>query len=479
MPGEIREKCAVAAVGTADPQFDAAPMVYESLFAMQHRGTEASGIGVQHPDLGTLAHRGRGMVIDVFDHDAFSRLQGGTAIGHNRYSTSGGKNGEHPQPFIETSVGLGLTMNGNIPDTSGLSEYLESKGIKTRYLNDTEMAGQVIAHYLRQGNDLPKSVEFSYPLMNGAFSCVAMRDDVLVAFRDPYGIRPFAFGYTPAGDAVLASETCGLDILDAEYFREVAPGEMIVIGDDRKIESRQLAEGQPKLDIFEMVYFARHDSYLYGQRVNEVRRRFGEQLALEHPPITGKSGNELVVPVPDTSIPAAEGYAQALGLEHSQAIIKNRYIGRTFIKPSQEERLGHLRRKHNVISERVEGRDVILIDDSIVRLNTLPKLVQLVNSLGARSVSALIASPPVRFPDFYGIDIPSQKELAAANLTLPQIKERLGNGRGCNYLGYLSLEGMVQATGLDYEKFNLSCFNGEYPIDIGDRHKDIIVPVRW
>jgi amidophosphoribosyltransferase len=225
--------------------------------------------------------------------------------------------------------------------------------------------------------------------------------------------------------------------------------------------------------MFEFVYFARHDSLLYGQRVNEVRRRFGEQLAEQHPPQMNDSDNVLVVPVPDTSIPAAEGYAEKLGLRHRQAIIKNRYIGRTFMQATDGLRNEQLRRKHNTIPEAIKGRDIILIDDSIVRLNTMPRLVKLAFVSGARSVSVLVASPPVRFPDYYGIDTPQQSELAAANMTVEQMREKTGS----RYLGFLSLSRMVKATGLRAEEFNLSCFNGDYPIGIGYRKNEVTAPI--
>jgi amidophosphoribosyltransferase len=324
------------------------------------------------------------------------------------------------------------------------------------------------------GQDLPTAVENAYPLLTGAFSCVGVHDNTLVAFRDPYGIRPLALGHFN-DNQVISSETCGLDILNAEYDREIKPGELVIISDDGKIETRQLADGTDKLDMFEFVYFARHDSRLYGKTVNEVRRRFGEELALEHGALHDDGDNVVVVPVPDTSIPEAEGYAQSLGLDMTQAIIKNRYIGRTFMQPTDQARRTQLRRKHNIISERIKGRDVVLIDDSIVRLNTMPNLVQRMHQIGAKTVSVLIGSPPVRFPDYYGIDTPHQSELAAANMTVAEMKKAINED--CHYLGFLSLERMVRATDLPADMFNLSCFTGEYPIDIGRRKREISAPV--
>lgn len=470
MAGEAKEKCAVAAVVSSEGDPLAAGMLYESLFAMQHRGTEASGIATLQADNSLRTHRDLGMVRDVYNKDIIGNLGGVTGIGHNRYSTSGSKQ-DHPQPYRDEEVGFAFAHNGNLPVTSYLETVLGKHGIQHQHLNDSEMAGSVIAQNLRYGHDLPAAVELAYPLMKGAFSCVAMHNGTVVAFRDQNGIRPLALG-TFDGGYVVTSETAGLDIVDATYQREVNPGEMIIINDG-EIESRQLAEPDPKLDMFEFVYFARHDSELYGQRVNEVRRKQGEQLAEEHGALFDDTANVLVVPVPDTSIPAAEGFAEKLGLKQRQAIIKNRYIGRTFIQPSHDTRRQNLRRKHNMIPEAILGKDIILIDDSIVRLNTLPRLVELAHQAGARSVSVLIASPPVRFPDHYGIDTPHQKELAAANMTVEQMRKKVG----CKYLGFLSLSRLIEATGMPADMFNLSCFNREYPVSIGDHANEIQTPV--
>ncbi len=468
---EAREKCGVAAIVTNDPEISASELVYENLFAMQHRGAEASGIASLTSDGHLQSHRERGLVRDVYAAKDIRRLAGKIAIGHNRYSTSGSKL-RHPQPYKDPSVGFALGHNGNLPITTFLERYLSSNNIKTTKINDSEMMGLAIAQQIRGGQDLPSAVELAYPLFKGAFSCVAMHDDLVVAFRDSKGIRPLAMGSFEDGK-VIASETCALDIIDATYDREVGPGEMVIIARDGSVESRQISDGKSKLDMFEFVYFARHDSRLYDKSVNEVRRNFGYQLADQHPPITDKLDNVVVVPIPDTSTPAAEGYAERLGVMHRHAVIKNRYIGRTFMYPDQVQRKQQLRRKHNMIPEAVKGKDVILIDDSVVRLNTLPNLVKLAKLCGARTVSALIASPPVRFPDYYGIDTPKQSELAAANLTIEEMRDKIE----CNYLGFLSLSRTVEATGLPPDMFNLSCFNGEYPIGIGYRKSEVHMPV--
>lgn len=468
--GEAREKCAVAAIVSTEGEEIAAGMLRESLFAMQHRGPEASGIATLQADASLRTHRDLGLVKDVYSPETLKSLGGLAGIGHNRYSTSGSKL-DHPQPYRDNAVGFAFAHNGNLPITSFLETILSKHSINPRHLNDSEMAGSVIAQNLRYGHDLPAAVELAYPLMKGAFSCVAMHDGMVVAFRDPNGIRPLALGSFEGGFAI-ASETAGLDINDVNYDREVQPGEMVIVTDSG-VESKQLGEPDSKLDMFEFVYFARHDSHLYGQSVNEVRRRQGEQLADQHGALFEDTSNVLVVPVPDTSIPAAEGFAETLRLANRQVIIKNRYIGRTFIQPGNTARRENLRRKHNIIHEAVTGKDIILIDDSIVRLNTLPRLVALAHQAGAKSVSALIASPPVRFPDHYGIDTPHQKELAAANMTVEEMRQKIG----CKYLGFLSLSRLVAATRMPADMFNLSCFTGEYPVSIGDHASQISAPV--
>lgn len=472
MAGEAREKCGVVGVVGNDEYFPASEVAAEVLFAMQHRGAEAAGEAVSRQNGDTAYLRGNGLAPHVLRPEYLRTLIGNTAIGHNRYSTSGSKT-DHPQPVVDEDLGLAFAHNGNLPDTSRTEQFLESRHIRTGRLNDSEMMSRVIGEFIRKGKDLPDAVAASTDYFEGAYSCVAMHDGAVVAFRDPKGIRPLSIGRAEEGWFAVASETCGLDIIDAEFVRDVVPGEMVVMTSG-KLESSRFAEDDPKLDMFEFVYFSRHDSMLGGERVNEVRRRFGRQLAIEHPPVFDR-GETVVIPVPDTSVPAAEGYAEALGLAHRQSVIKNRFVGRTFMQPTDLERKLHLRRKHNIIPEDIVGKDIIFIDDSIVRLNTMPILVELASQANPRSISVLIASPPVRFPDFYGIDTPKQSELAAANMGRHKMTRKIG----CSYLGFLSLEGMIDATRMPAERFNLSCFNGEYPVDIGKRKNEIKTPVKW
>lgn len=465
------EKCAVVGVSTKKNGTDAARITYQGLFALQHRGVEGSGIVVKDDSDSLKVKRGAGMVRDVYSNTDLETLTGKTALGHNRYSTSGDRN-SHLQPVISETISFAFAHNGNIPDTSELTDYLQQRRYVTEQYNDSELFGNAIASKLHGGRELVEAVEEVEKLVTGAYSCVAMHQGVLVGFRDPHGIRPLEIG-SFAGGIIFASETCALDTVGAKHVRSVEPGEIVSVKDGKIVSTKQLSKPQPNIDVFELVYFARHDSYLQGQRINEVRRRFGEQLARMHPPKIGSPETIVVTAVPDTSVPAAEGYSTALGLANESAIIKNRYVGRTFMQPSQDSRRSSLRLKHTMISERIKGRDVIMIDDSIVRGNTLPRLVQLAKDLGANSVTTLIASPPVRFPDFYGVDTPKQSDLMGATMTVEEMRVAVG----ADYLGFLNVSAMVEATGIPRDELNLASFTGEYPVCIGKRRDDIGEPV--
>lgn len=472
--GELKEKCAVAGVSSDNPEFHATELVFEFLLSLQHRGQEGSGIVAEGESPGAICFlRDRGYVNDVFAGGAgLSHFSASRAVGHNIYSTSG-KRGDHMQPVVDKALGFAFAHNGNMSNISPLVEYLDRHNIKPAGLNDTEMMAFTLASEIRSGKELREAVEAAADLFVGAYACTGLYDNKIFALRDPMGIRPLSLGRLE-GAVLFASETCALEGVGAEDIEDVKPGELI-IATGSKISRFQLSDPDPKLDIFELVYFARPDSILCGQRVAEIRRNFGKQLAKEHAPITENHKNVVVVPVPDTSIPAAEGYADYYGLKHRQGIIKDRYSasGRSFIVGDNVERTKMLRRKHTFLPEAVEGKDVILVDDSIVRGSTIVNLVKEARRLGARTVTCLIASPPVMFPDFYGIDTPSQDDLIAAKKNIKEMREEFG----CDYLGFLTIEGMVEATGRPKGEFNLSAFNGEYPIDIGDNARNIRRPV--
>jgi amidophosphoribosyltransferase len=465
----LHEKCAVVGVSTKTNTSEAAHIAYKALFALQHRGVEGSGIATTDGGVLSLVRR-PGMVRDVFHQNDIDGLSGSVAVGHNRYSTNGNRHA-HLQPVVNESIGFAFAHNGNIPDTAELEAYLHKRGYITEQYNDSELFGNAVASKLHGGRTFNDAIFEASAITTGAYACVATHGGDLVGFRDPKGIRPLEIGRFEGG-MILASETCALDTIGAEHVRSVKPGEIVTVRNGEIVESYQFAEGNEQLDAFELVYFARHDSILLGQRVDSVRRRFGAELAKRHQPKADKN-TTIVTAVPDTSVPAAESYAAELGLPYKTAIIKNRYIGRTFMQPTQASRQDTLRLKHTMIPELIAGKDVIMIDDSIVRGNTLPRLVALARELGANSVTILIASPPIRYPDFYGVDTPSQDDLMAATMTIEEMRQTIG----ADYLGFLSVSALVEAIGVPRTQLNLAAFTGEYPVSIGSKRATVRQPV--
>ena len=466
----LREKCAVVGVSVDGEGNDAARMGYLGLFALQHRGVDASGlVATDGGPLNVVRHPG--VVRDVFTTANLDGLEGSLAVGHNRYSTSGNRE-KHLQPVVSDAIGFAMAHNGNLPDLTLLQEYLEKRRYVTRQYNDSEHFANALASKLHGGRSFEAAMREVSELAIGAYACTATYDGLLAGFRDPHGIRPLELGEFDGG-MMLASETCALDIVGAKHVRSVDPGELVLIHDGQLISSTQFAEPDLHSDVFELVYFARRDSMMRGQGVDGIRRRFGEELAKLHTPYNYSPGNTVVTAVPATSVPAAEAYAAALGARYQSVIVKNDYINRTFIQATQKSRIEELRLKHTIIPELVAGKDLVMIDDSIVRGNTLPKLVEQAYDDGARSVTVLIGSPPIRFPDFYGIDTPSQSELMAANMTVEEMRAALG----ADYLGFLSVSALVRATRLPRDTLNLAAFTGEYPASIGRRASTIKPPV--
>jgi amidophosphoribosyltransferase len=460
----MKEKCAV--FGVIGRNVSAARLVYFGLYALQHRGQESSGIAAS--DGGKLRiHKALGLVPQVYTESDLETLTGHIAIGHNRYSTSGGTHDDHTQPVARNNDLVALAHNGNLPTTKKLASFLRRKGIDTSGLNDSGMMQKAIKYYLVKGFSLEDAIRKSYPLFTGAFSMVVMTKDKIAAVRDSYGIRPLSIGQVEDG-FVVSSETCAFDTISATHLRDVEPGEMVILT-ETGITSYTLAPAQQKLDIFEFVYFARPDSYLLGKSVYEVRKNLGRELALEFPVRA-----DLVIPVPDSAVPAAIGYAQASGIPFELGLVKNRYIGRTFILPDQQLRDRGVQMKLNPLQEILRNRRVIVIDDSIVRGTTARKLVKLIRDAGAAEVHLMSSSPPVIYPDFYGIDTPSQKELIASHMSIAEIERYIG----ADSLSYLSYKGMIKATGLPESVFCTSCFTGKYPIDIGDHKRSILRAVR-
>ncbi|MFH1608659.1 MAG: amidophosphoribosyltransferase [Patescibacteria group bacterium] len=459
---DLNEKCAVFGIFNA-PDI-ASRQAYFGLFALQHRGQEQTGI-VSTNGKKIFFHKGSGLVSQVYTEKIIKKLSGFVAIGHNRYSTSRGsnsKNSKHAQPIIFNNT-VAFAHNGNLPNTKALSDFFKKNKIQTREDSDSELMAKAIGFYMKKGNSLPKAVEKAYPLFTGAFSCVALSTKELVAFRDPRGIRPLVIGKN-GKEMVVASETCGLRTVGAKFFREVFPGEMVIIS-KKGIKSKILAKQDPKFDIFEFVYFSRHDCLILGKSVYQTRKNFGAMLFKENP----KLKLDVIVPVPETAIPSAIGYSQESGIPFEMALNKNRYIHRTFIEPTQANREQKVKMKLTVLRSLVTGKRVGVIDDSIVRGTTSQQIIKMFFDSGAKEVHFLVASAPVKFPDFYGIDTPKQKDLISSQKTIKETCKFLG----ATSLSFLSIDGMVKATGLPKNRFCLSAFNGEYPLPILEHGKEI------
>ncbi len=483
----LGEKCAV--FGVYGSGLEVARLSFFGLFALQHRGQESAGIATANGETIAL-HKGMGLVSQVFNDDLINSLKGHIAVGHNRYSTTGGSHVKHaqpmlaagasslhevsyedPHPSLNDSVSLcsvpqdgaiALVHNGNLPTTDELAAFLKKRNIDTSKFSDSRMIVEAIAARMREGIELTQAIKDIYPLMTGAFSILIMSRDSLVAIRDRCGIRPLSVASLNGG-YIVASETCAYGPIGATFIREINAGEMVVIDKDG-MRSEQITTPDPKLDIFEFVYFARPDSQILGKSVYQVRRNFGVQLAHEYP-----IKADVVIPVPETAVASAIGYAQTLGIPFEMGLTKNRYIHRTFITPEQHVREQGVKAKLTPIPGVVAGKRVIVFDDSIVRGTTSRQIVTMLFDAGAKEVHFLVASPPVKFPDFYGIDTPKQTDLIAATKSVPEIQAYLG----ATSLRFLSYEGMIKATGIPEDQFCTSCFTGEYPIDIKERMSEI------
>ena len=451
----LREKCGV--FGVYGKGLEAARLTHIGLWALQHRGQESSGICSSN-GRSLFVHKDAGLVAHVYDEASLNKLRGHIAIGHNRYATSGSPLSHHHQPVTQPGSLLALAHNGNLPSTQKLERFLRGRHFDTSTMNDSEMMHAALQAYLMEGETIERAIELAFPLFTGVFSLVIMTNTKLVAVRDSCGVRPLSIGQLDDG-YVVSSETCAIDAVMADYVRDVEPGEMVVI-DNKGLHSHPLAPGGTKLDIFEFIYFARPDSTLLGKSVNQVRQQLGERLAVEHP-----ISADVIIPVPDSGIPAAIGYARQSGIPFDHGFVKNRYIHRTFIRPAQSLRERDVNIKLNPLESVIAGKDVIIVDDSIVRGTTSKKIVTMVRRAGAKRVHMLVSSPPVRYPDFYGINTPKPSDLLASRLTHAQIEEYIG----ADSIGYLSMEGMLTATDLPVEQFNTSCFSGEYPVAIGSK----------
>jgi amidophosphoribosyltransferase len=436
--------------GVRSPERDVARLTYFGLFALQHRGQESAGIAVS--DGGRLTTlRDMGLVTQVFDERKLRGLRGELAIGHTRYSTTGSSQWWNAQPLVQhgdvRTVALG--HNGNLTNAAALRTELAERGHPPATTADTEVIAALIAN---DPAPLPEAVANTMKKLDGAFSVVALSEGKLVAFRDPRGMRPLCLG-TLDGDWVVASETCALDLVGAQLEREIRPGELMVI--DEEVEARQavVQDRGGALCIFEFFYLARPDSRLAGVEVHGARVRMGERLAEESP-----VDADLVLPIPDSGTPAAIGFSRALKIPFSEGLIKNRYVGRTFIQPDQGLREQGIKLKFNPLAE-VAGKRVVVVDDSIVRGNTTRQIVQMLLDAGAAEVHVRVSSPPVIGQCYYGIDLADPAEMIAAGRTVEEIRERIG----ATSLAYLSLEGLQAATRRPASQFCRACLTRDYP----------------
>ena len=451
---ELREECGIFGI-YGKPE--AAQSTFLGLYALQHRGQESSGMAVSDGK-NIAVHRAMGLVSEAYEQgECLKQLNGHIAIGHNRYSTTGTSNVFNAQPFmVNYKRGqLATAHNGNLTNTGQLRQAMEEDGSIFRTSSDSEIVLHLIARSKKP--DLPEMITDALNQVEGAYSIVFMSETQLIGVRDPRGFRPLCLGRL--GDAfVLASETCAFDIMNAEYVREVKPGEMVII-DNNGIHSLFPFEEKPSAScIFEYIYFARPDSKVFGENTDKFRRRFGRQLAEEHP-----VDADIVVAVPDSATTAALGYSEQSGLRFEIGLIRNHYVGRSFINPDQTMREFTVRLKYNPVKGVLADQKVILVDDSIVRGTTLKQIVGLIRGAGAAQVHVRVSSPPIRHPCYYGIDMQSRGELIASETKVEQIRKYLR----ADSLGYLSIEGMLK-TAKEYSKngvgYCAACFSGEYPV---------------
>ena len=455
----MKEACGV--VGIVAPGRSVAHLCYDALYALQHRGQESAGMATFQNEQITVV-KDNGLVSHVFAETTLRALAGSLVIGHTRYSTSGSANWTAAQPVFRSAgaSGFALAHNGNLTNTTALAEGV---GIEyTTMLSDSDLVAELLAREVNVGATLDDALGVVLAKVEGAFSMVILEANQVHAVRDPYGFRPLCLGRLGTDDApegwIVASESPALDVVGATFVREIAPGEMVTITHDG-VTSRQLLEpavGKQKLCIFEFVYFARPDAYLMGHQVHTTRRRMGELLASQ-----SHVDADLVMGVPDSGIPAAEGYAKASGIPFGYGLVKNRYIGRTFIAPDQDTRTASVRRKFNPLRENIEGQRLVVVDDSIVRGTTTKALVTLLRDAGAKEVHFRISSPPFISPCYYGIDTPNRDELLAANNSIQDMNDFIGS----DSLEYITLANLRTAIQLDGECCD-ACLTGSYPAPI-------------
>lgn len=449
----MRESCAL--FGVYAPGEDVARLTFFGLFSLQHRGQESSGIATADGER-IHVHTKMGLVSQAFDEEVLSQLWGNIAIGHNRYSTTGSSRPANAQPIVvENATGrIALGHNGNIVNSQYLRQELEERGYNFVTGTDSEVIAFLIFSSAKK--TWVDRIKDAMKRLEGAYSLVLLTKDSLFGVRDPLGVRPLCIGRLDGG-WVLASESCALDHIGAHFIREVEPGEVVVIDAAGMRGYKGKDAGRRGLCIFEYIYFARPDSVIHGRRLYVARQAMGARLAQEHPVEA-----DVVIGVPDSATAAGIGYSIQSGIPFSEGLLKNRYVGRTFIEPDQRIRELGVKLKFNPLPETLEGRRVVLVDDSIVRGTTTPRVVAMLRRAGAKEVHMRICAPPIRYPCFFGVDMATRWELIAAHKEIPEIAQFIG----ADSLGYLSIEGLIQAVALPRELFCLACFTGDYPIPV-------------
>jgi len=448
----LHECCGV--FGVYAPNEDVARLTFFGLFALQHRGQESAGIATTDGK-GLQVYAKMGLVSQVFSEDSLTRLSGDIAIGHNRYSTRGSSRVSNVQPIIVGSGSntIAVAHNGNIVNAEHLYQELCDKGYTFHTSTDSEVIANLILS--APDKDWVDKIRYAMHRLQGAYSLTMMTNHSLFGVRDPFGVRPLCLGSINGG-WVIASESCALDHIGASFIREVEPGEIISVSGSG-VDSYREEVGKKGLCIFEYIYFARPDSVINGRLLYPARQAMGRELAREHP-----VDADLVMGVPDSATAAGIGYALESGIPLAEGLIKNRYVGRTFIEPDQRIRDLGVKLKFNPLPQMLDGKRVVVVDDSIVRGTTTPQVVKLLRRAGAREVHMRICAPPLRYPCFFGVDMATRWELIAAQKTIPEVRDFIG----ADSLGYLSIDGLIKAVGLPKDIFCLACFTGDYPIPV-------------
>lgn len=461
MFGKLHEECGVFGIFNND-KYDVARATYNGLYALQHRGQESAGIAVNDEGV-ILHHKDMGLVPEIFNEVVLNHLKGRIAIGHVRYSTTGGSIRENAQPMVvKYKIGqLALAHNGNLVNAGELRSMMEENGAIFQTTSDTEVIANLISRYRVSENNIEETLEKVMETIRGSYAIVIVTPKRLIGIRDPQGIRPLCIGKLD-NSYVLASESCALDAVGAELVRDVKPGEIVLIGEDgiKSIQTNKKGTSHhfaSHLCIFEFVYFARPDSVIDGVSVLQARIEAGKRLAIEHPVEA-----DIVIGAPDGGLNAALGYSRQSGIPYGQGLLKNRYVGRTFIQPEQGQRESGVRIKFNAMKSEVAGKRVVMVDDSIVRGTTTRRIVQMLKDAGAKEVHMRVSSPPYKFPCYFGIDISSSNQLVASKYAVNEICRMIG----ADSLGYLSLDGLLGIASGSQCGFCTACFNSAYPMEV-------------